>query len=187
MFVTGLLFQVPFSLKFPLFAGLQRVNEESVAKFSSWNRNNSFSGGAHRTDVWMMVLLAILGARKTKQCLASCFIQQSFAIIQKPFNCKILYLFYMKGARKEIRIIFQMQVTRRPCLSSAQKSVLIRKKLIYVTASYVLMWRWEQAPWRWRAVLHAIFLCELSTELPSSPQLPSGKDRVWVCSGIVFA
>lgn len=81
-------------------------------------------------------------------CLASCFIQQSFTSIQETFNCKPLYLFYMKGARKEIRIILQMQVTRRPCLSSAQKSVLIREKLIYVTASYVLMWRREQAPWR---------------------------------------
>lgn len=60
----------------------------------------AFQRGATEAEVWKMAQVAFLGAKRVQQCVATCFVQQSFASIQETFNSKPLYLFYFKGGEK---------------------------------------------------------------------------------------
>lgn len=63
----------------------------------------AFQRGAPEAEVWKVPPAAFLGARRVQQCVASCFVQQSFASIQETFNSKLLHLFYFKGGKKRNR------------------------------------------------------------------------------------
>lgn len=103
--------------------------------------------GATEVEVWKVAQVAFLGARRVQQCMLSCFVQQSFTSTQETFSSKLLHLFYLKGGKKRNQEHSSDASHQEPCLSSAWKPVLIRTKSIYVTVSYVLMWRLERPHW----------------------------------------
>lgn len=89
-----------------------------------------------------------MGPRIFQQCVARGSVQQTLGTIQETFNSKLWHLFHVKGDKKRNREHSSDISHQEPCLSSARKPVLIRKKLIYVTVGDVLMWRPERTPSR---------------------------------------
>ena len=105
-----------------------------------------FQRGATEAEVWKVARGAFLGPRRVQQCVASCSVQQSLGSIRETFNSKLRHLFHVKGGNKRNREHSSDASHQEPCLSSARKPVLIRKKLIYVTAGDVLVWKPEWTP-----------------------------------------
>lgn len=114
MFALGWLFPGLPSLWLLLFLGFKDVNEESVATFSSWSRNNGFSKGCHGGGGLEGGSSGFRGARRVQPRTPSCFVQRSLASTQETLSSELLHSFHLKGGEKSIGSIPQMQVARKP-------------------------------------------------------------------------
>lgn len=106
------------------FLGFIWVNEGSVGMLCCWNRNNGFSKACHRglEGGWG----AFLGPGIFQQCVVRGSVQQTLGSIQETFNSKLWHLFHVKGGKKRNWEHSSDASHQEPCLSSAQKPVLIR-------------------------------------------------------------